>query len=38
VTYSDRCFRQANQAPIKAIPSATGIQFWKWTPEMKISR
>ena len=23
MTYSDRCFRQAHKAPIKAIPSAT---------------
>jgi hypothetical protein len=37
VAYSDRCFRRAHKTPIKAIPSATGIQFWKWTPQIENS-
>ena len=37
MAYSDRCFRRAHKTPIKAIPSATGIQFWKWTPQIENS-
>ena len=35
--YSDHCFRLAHKIATKAIPSATGIQFWKWTPQIENS-
>ena len=37
MAYFDRSFRQTHKSPTKTIPSAIGIQFWKWTPQTENS-